>query len=364
MEAARRGTMSTHSIQPAEEAMHSIAEPDHANKSANAESPLIQLPSEDLKKYGLLSPSALDKLVEQDTNSHSLVEGLIRSRSVSVLIGDSGLGKSPLGYQLGLCVAAGVPFLGLNAQQGLVVYADHENGAKDGRALRDSIAGFLGLPAIPDNFICWYETGGAFDLQGVCRDFRPKLLVVDSLRSFDPSFEKTENAGQAMVNLRHAAYKYGVSILGIHHIKKPGPLGPPALDDAVLMHWLNEAAGHRSIINQSDTRIAAALSKRHEDAAMVLRFHRRVRGETGPIYVARVLDACGEPIGYRPMVGPELLCNSEQEEAFRRLPMGEFTFKQAKETYGRSDDPTSKWLKKCIAVGIVKRLGQGRYQKT
>jgi hypothetical protein len=306
----------------------------------------------------------LDKLVERDTSSHSLVEGLIRARSVSVLIGDSGLGKSPLAYQLGLCVAAGVPFLGFNTHQGLVVYADHENGAKDGRALLHTVAGFLGLSVIPDNFICWYEMGNAFNLMGVCHEFRPKMLIVDSLRSFNPSFEKSENAGQAMVDLRHAAYKYSVAILGIHHIKKPGPFGPPTLEDAVLMHWLNEAAGHRSIINQSDTRIAAALSKSHDDAAMVLRFHRRVRGETGPIYVARVLDGCGEPIGYRTMVGPELLSNSEQEEAFRRLPVGEFTFKQAKETYGRSDDPTSKWLKKCMAVGIVHRLRQGWYQKT
>ena len=40
-------------------------------------------------------------------------EGLIRNQSVNLLVGDSGLGKTPLGIQLGVCVAAGLSFLGL-----------------------------------------------------------------------------------------------------------------------------------------------------------------------------------------------------------------------------------------------------------
>jgi hypothetical protein len=96
----------------------------------------------------------------------------------------------------------------------------------------------------------------------------------------NPAFEKTDNAGQYMSDLRTTAYKHSVAVLAIHHVRKPGKDGVPALDqeDPVLMEWLNQASGHRSIINQSDTRIATGLPKQPTDAAMVLRWHRRMKG--------------------------------------------------------------------------------------
>lgn len=315
-----------------------------------------------LKRFGLLTPAEHDRVCERESTSHSLVEGLIQARSVSVLIGDSGIGKSPLVYQLGLSVAAGMPFLGLTTQPGLVVYADHENGPLDSRELRDNIARFLRLSAIPGQFLIWPETGEVFNLEGISRELHPKLIIIDSLRSFDPDFEKSDNTGRRMKEFRRAAYKYNISILAIHHVKKPGQNGPPRLENDVLMHWLKTASGHSAIINQSDTRIAAALPD-NGDSAMLLRWHRRIHGESGPIYLNRVLNDAGEPIGYRPMEGPELLSNPDQQNAFANLP-DEFSFHEAKRVYGRTDDPTRKWLKKCEGVGIVEHVGRGQYRKT
>ena len=45
-----------------------------------------------------------------------------------------------------------------------------------------------------------------------------------------------------------------------------------------------------------------------------------------------------------------------------RLPE-QFSFKNAKHTYGRTDDPTRDWLLKCIALGLAKQIGRGLYQK-
>jgi len=314
------------------------------------------------KKYGLLTPAEHDWLCDHESNGHALVAGFIHGQSVSVLIGDSGLGKSPLAYQLSLCVAAGMPFLGLAVQSGLVVYADHENSPADARSMRDNITQFLGLRSVPEQFLFWPETGEPFDIESVSRDLRPKLLIIDSLRSLDPNFEKSDNAGEGMKRLREAAHKHSVSILVIHHVKKPGPLGYSKLEDDVLMHWLKSASGHSAIINQSDTRIALALPG-NSDAAMVMRWHRRTHGESGPIFLNRVLNDNGEPIGYRPMEGPELLFNAHQQAAFDKLP-GEFRFQDAKKVYDRSDAPTKNWLDKCEAIGIVKRVGYGQYSKT
>ena len=94
----------------------------------------------------------------------------------------------------------------------------------------------------------------------------------------------------------------------------------------------------------------------------MLRGFVRVRGEVGPLYLARATDESGEPIGYLPMTGVELLSNPEQEAAFGRLP-AVFSFKESKRIYGKQDQATSDFLKKCISVGILRRLEKGWYEK-
>lgn len=319
-----------------------------------------------LQKLGLLLPADVDRLCAQQHHSKAFVEDFISHGSVSVLIGDSGLGKSPLAYQLGLCVAAGLPFLGLKTQGGPVVYADYENGLRGSQDLRNALIGFLGLQKAPDDFILWTPDCAlrSVAIEDVCREVEPLLFILDSLRSHDPYFEQTDHAGASMASLRSMASKHCTAILAIHHTRKPGPEGVPRLDqdETVLMEWLNQAAGHRSIINQSDTRVAAAEPGAKRGGDMILRWHRRIYGEGGPIYLERVCDDDGQPIGYRRIVGAGLLGNPEQEAAFARLKE-EFTFREAKATYGRRDDPTRKWLLKSIQVGILTQEGRGVYRK-
>ncbi len=317
--------------------------------------------------HKLLLPDEVDRICAQEhRKGEGLVAGLIARRSVSILVGDSGLGKSPLAYQLGICVAAGLPFLGMETKSGNVVYVDYENELEESQAVRARLVGFLGLEKAPDNFLLWTpEHADSPDIAGICSgQLKPALVILDSLRAHDPDFEQTRNAPDGMKRLRSAAYKNGVAILAIHHIRKPGENGVPPLDndDTRLMEWLNQASGHRSLVNQSDTRIAADVAKRAGDAAMILRWHRRLRSEGGPLYLERVSDGEGEPIGYRRAVGVTLLGNTHQAEAYGRLPK-EFTFKIAKQTYDRTDDPTQKWLVRCEAFGLVKKITRGLYRR-
>jgi hypothetical protein len=322
-----------------------------------------------LAGHHLLKPDDVDRLCdnEKHANRDGVIAGLIARRSVSMLIGDSGIGKSPLAYQLGLCVAAGVPFLGMPTQEGLVVYADYENPIEESRELRDRQVSFLKLPTAPDNFLLWTpDSGDPLGIEGICRDVKPAMFLVDSLRSHSPQFEKSDNAGEEMKRLNTIARTYGAAILVIHHTRKPGEDGVPLLDseEMGLMLWLKQAAGHSSIINQSHTRIAVDLpdGRKNLDAALVLRWHRRIKGETGPVYVERISDDEGEPQGYRLLTGVELLGNEVQKDKFKALPR-RFTFKQAKQIYGRADDPTRKWLLKCVSLGLIGQTGRGLYER-
>jgi hypothetical protein len=340
-------------------------ETEEGSESMAAESSTNASGHDILKQHHLLRPGDVDRMCDQQHHPGGLVAGFIGHRSVSILIGDSGLGKSPLAYQLGLCVAQGIPFLGMATEPGPVVYADYENGVEEGRNLRNNLLQFLQLPKAPDNFIIWTpDCGDSLDIDGICQDVKPSLLIVDSLRSHNPLFEHKDNAGPEMSTLRSSAYKHGTAILLVHHLRKPGQEGVPRLDDdeTTVIFWLNQAAGHRSIVNQCDTRIATDLSPRVPDAVMIIRWHRRIHGEDGPLYIGRALNAEGEPIGYMPLVGSRLLGNAEQEGAFARLPE-KFPFKEAKAIYGRADDPTRKWLLKCIAAGLIKQVSKGVYQR-
>src|SRR5580700_4312491 len=104
------------------------------NPTTTVETAVIRLAVEPSKEEeiwrienNLLRPEDVDALcAHESSNSGGIVAGLIPKRAISFLIGDSGLGKSPLAYQLGLSVAAGIPFLaGMETQRGPVVYLDY-----------------------------------------------------------------------------------------------------------------------------------------------------------------------------------------------------------------------------------------------
>jgi hypothetical protein len=142
------------------------------------------------------------------------------------------------------------------------------------------------------------------------------------------------------------------------------------------MTWLLQACGARALINQTDVRIAfdaapglriADRGRRDamnitDDIGLVVKGFARLRGEFGPLFLKRELDEEGAPLGYRELVGLELLSNPEQEAAFRKLS-DEFSFKQAKQAYGRRDQATTDWLQKLQRIGVLKHVKGGLYTK-
>jgi hypothetical protein len=66
--------------------------------------------AETLQQLGIHTPESLDVLCANEAKKEFIVEGLLAAGAVGILVGDSGIGKSPLLYQLALCVAAGIPF--------------------------------------------------------------------------------------------------------------------------------------------------------------------------------------------------------------------------------------------------------------
>ena len=164
----------------------------------------------------------------------------------------------------------------------------------------------------------------------------------------------------------------GTTVIGIHHIKKPSEDSPKSLDGPDFRKWFLEVRGPRALINGSDVRLGVdtpdgrTLSSQDasesEKLALILRGFGRIRGDIGPIYISRAFDDQGDPLGYRRLSGIKLLFNSDQVATYEKLP-NVFTFKQAKQAYGKTDQPTREFLLKCISLSLLKQPGKGQYEK-
>jgi archaellum biogenesis ATPase FlaH len=328
-----------------------------------------------------------DQLKERATELGSgeyLVEGLIPRRQIALLVGDSGLGKSALLYQLGVCVTARIPFLGRSCQQGSTLYCDFENGLAETIQIVERQARYLRLERIPPDLNFWHY-GDCEDSYGqpghtiidMVSAYKPSLAIIDSLSAYNPFAEEHNSAATQMFQqLRKVIRDTGTTVICVHHLKKPSTRAdeaPTPLEYAKPRDWFQQARGASALINGSDVRLGVDLPRHdilargeqerdREEIALVLKGFARVHGQIGVVYVARVLDEEGEPLAYREMTGVELLFNADQEAAFAGLPEA-FTTGEAGRIYGRQDQATSDFLDKMQRIGLIRKIGRGRFEK-
>jgi hypothetical protein len=328
-------------------------------------------------RWGLHTPDTLRARAHELGTSDYLIKGLLTARSVGLLVGDSGLGKSPLVYQAELCLAAGVPFLGLETRKGRVVLCDFENGITDVLELLERIRVHLELPKLPEDLYIWTLNDSlprlgqqGHTLMDMLHDVRPALAIIDSISSYMPAAEEKNSASTRMLQeFRCLARDHRTATLGVHHrrkqSRKPGEAAGH-LESANLRQWFQDARGASTLINGSDVRLGVddpdlgASDK--DDLSLVVRGFGRIRGEIGPFYLARDTDENGDPVGCRLLTGAELLFNYEQQEALAKLPQN-FSFKTAKQTYGRADQATSNWLRRCADLHLVRKVGRAVYER-
>jgi KaiC/GvpD/RAD55 family RecA-like ATPase len=342
----------------------------HSFEEAEDEQTTTSLEGEELnqlrEKYFVYSPGSLKRRCEEICNKQYLIEGLFPDRSLGLLVGDSGLGKSPLVYQMGLCVASGKPFLGRAVEKGSVLCLDFENGIGEVHGIITNLSQRLGVDEPPNNLHLWNynDCSEKFGQVGetafnIIRAVGPKLVIVDSLTGLYPDIEeKNSLATKYYQELRTVMRECDTNVLALHHIKKPSDPPPTSLEDCGVREWLLQARGARALINGCDVRFGVDVSKKFsgEDVALVVKGFGRLRGEFGPIYLQRVRDEDGDPLAYDVLTGVRLLNNEEQEAAIKRLPQT-FRFKEAQQVLGKSAQPTDDFLKKCLGIGLIHKLG-------
>jgi hypothetical protein len=311
----------------------------------------------------LWSLDNLKQAITQIAGKGDVIEGIIPAASVNLAVGESGIGKSPLLYDMAIRVAAGLPFLGCEVQRGPALVLDFENSGERVQ-LCETLLHTAGLKQAPPEF--WIDPAPGENFIEKISDHKPALVLIDSLKMFRPDALKGDgvDALRMLKELEAMARSFGTAFILIHHLRKEDRrLKLPDLESTPVLEWLQEAAGTRSFINQTDARLAIAERKRHDPKdgreILVLRHFIKLRGEYGPMYAERIFQG-SEPVGYKRISDLSLL-SSEYQELYQRLP-ATFRHHEAESLCGRSGGALAYFLRKCLGAGVL-RKDQSAYIK-
>src|SRR5215472_10762317 len=131
---------------------------DNSPASSVSPAPPPPLDEQALRSLGVMTPAMLAAKATQKP-APFVVEDLIYERTLNLVVGHSGLGKTPLLATLATCITSGTPFLGRNVKQSPILYCDAEMGLSDFTQLQQRIAKHLGLVAPTPEFFLWSLSG-------------------------------------------------------------------------------------------------------------------------------------------------------------------------------------------------------------
>lgn len=295
---------------------------------------------------------------------------------MNLIVGDSGIGKTPLLIQMGIAVASGLPFFGRPTVPGRVLYVDCESSVDSFGGILRSISAWSGLPAPPRDFLVYSPNWDGrperapealLSVAQAVEEFKPALVIIDPLRVVWPRAEMKSEDTITMINQQRAlSTKTGCAWVNIHHCRKPNQENPHPINLANDPHgWLLEAAGSRALVNQTDTRIGIV---RGND--LLVAGFTRVLGAMPPFSLRRVTDdQSGDPIAYQLVAGSEAVTPWEMD-FLNHLP-SDFSSVEARNIYANmkggkpSNNVADKHVTALKAAGLVRhRGGRMGYEKT
>lgn len=177
-----------------------------------------------------------------------LVPGLLPKGESTLLVASPKVGKSLLGVDLAFAVATGESeFLGEKCKTGKVLYVSvDESKQSAGRKLAKR--GFRACDKDKIKIVTRFVIDQLNELEKTIEDFRPSLVIIDSLKRITMGLDISENDAQFSENvytLSELCNRYGASCVLIHHTKKDTEItgvesvrGSSAIAGAVANTWI------------------------------------------------------------------------------------------------------------------------------
>lgn len=326
---------------------------------------------EDVGKLGVVT---FDDLIKGGEDEQYEIDGLFLPKSVNILVGHSGLGKTPLGVQAAVAQASGKEFLGRKVTKaGRVLFCDGESGKLGLKRTARAIGRYMKIDGPLEELFFWCPFWNTSETKRLPMDIdkqmfekvaevKPKLVVIDSLRVFFTlAVEKQVNAMPMITSMRHLSNQLGCYWLIVHHLRKSDRAAPKKVSLEDGHSWFEEAAGSHALINATDCRLGVEACKFGSAGDLTLAGFQRLLGWVGPFTLKRIHDEEGDgaPLGYDIATGLDHL-NPKYREVYEQLAAS-FRFKDVREG-GLGSESTSRFLSQCQALGLLERNGNG-YEK-
>lgn len=166
--------------------------------------------------------SFTDLLNEVSEALDYLVPGMLPRRETVLCIASPKTGKTLLAVDLGFAVATGSEFLGHQVKQGKVLFISVDESLQSTKAKLIK-RGFRPQDAENLRVIASWDISQMIELEAQIEDFRPDLIIVDSLKRITLGSELSENSAEfadSIYKLKELFTKYGAAGLLIHHSAK------------------------------------------------------------------------------------------------------------------------------------------------
>jgi hypothetical protein len=267
-----------------------------------------------------------------------VVGPIVPTGKSTLLVGDSGIGKTPFLYQLGMCVAGSRVFLNMPVQAGPVLYIDWESSREHSSKYQREISTYLGFQKAQDlNFFVhgtwspWVNSKQDVlaRVPALVAELKPILVIFDCIRVLWPNAEKDNGSAQEMWNFhRRLQDEHGCATMAVHHLRKPQVDSKTGREVGVKLQtdpreWLRNSAGTGALLNTCESRIGVALYKGRQDRnkTIVMSGFAKSDGDYDPMVAERVNNEHGKPVGY--MVNVQALrdhLTEEQKQLLEMLP--------------------------------------------
>ncbi len=183
----------------------------------------IQPPKHEVRKLEVYRASELyGQRIEKPP---TIVQGMIPA-GLTILAGAPKRGKSWLALLLGICVASGQPFLGMQTSAGYVLYLDLESRRY---RVQERLDKLMAGPAPEKLEICHVADRLDGDLVEQLRMWcadreNPALIIIDTLGRVKPGSKRGENAYEGdtriLGGLQGFALEKKIAIVVVHHLRK------------------------------------------------------------------------------------------------------------------------------------------------
>lgn len=158
-----------------------------------------------------------------------LLDKVISSNSVNIVYGEPGSGKSYALLSMAVCIANGLPWLGLNTKPTRCLIIDEESGDhRLSRRLGECLRGENAGTETPIDYISlagfmFDNPADAVELQTIIRSQESGLVIIDALADVMAGDENSKQDVQPVFNhLRKITENTGAAIILIHHSNKSG----------------------------------------------------------------------------------------------------------------------------------------------